>query len=193
MKVLVAGAGIGGLALAQGLTRAGVDVEVVERDHDVSESRGYKLHLGPPAVAALRQLLTPTGVERLLGSAIATSGFTLVVRDHRARRLFLAREKQDALSLDVDRSTLRALLSRDLDGAVHWGTTAVSYSSSSSGVRLRLRGGGSTQGDVLVIADGASSRLAHQLAGAPTSTPTGLLGIAGRAAWRDVPPLPAPC
>lgn len=187
MKVIIAGAGIGGLALAQGLTRVGIDVEVIERDHDLSATRGYKLHLGAPAVAALRQLLTPTGVERLLGSAIATSGFALVVRDHRARQLFFARDEQDALSLDVDRSTLRALLSRDLHGAVRWGTAAVSYSSSPSGVNLRLRGGSSILGDVLVIADGASSRLSHQLAGLPTSTPTGLIGVAGRTAWSDVP------
>ncbi len=65
MKMLVAGAGIGGLALAQGLTRAGIAVEVLERDADLSATRGYELHRGPPAVDALRDLLTPTGVEFL--------------------------------------------------------------------------------------------------------------------------------
>ncbi len=187
MKVLVAGAGIGGLALAQGLTRAGIAVEVIERDADVSATRGYKLHLGPPAVAALRELLTPTGVERLLASSVATTGFALALRDHRGRHLLTAREPASSLSLDVDRATLRHVLAADLGDAVRWGTTATGFARTADGVEVRMADGGAVGGDLLVIADGAGSRLAEQLAGAPTARPTGLVGIAGLTQWTRLP------
>jgi 2-polyprenyl-6-methoxyphenol hydroxylase-like FAD-dependent oxidoreductase len=44
--VIVAGAGPGGLALAQGLRRRGVDAVVYQRDSAVDTRRqGYRLHL----------------------------------------------------------------------------------------------------------------------------------------------------
>ena len=57
MRVLIAGGGIGGLALAQGLVGRGIDVVVVEPDVDLERTGGYKLHLGPKAVEALATLL----------------------------------------------------------------------------------------------------------------------------------------
>ena len=46
MKVAVAGAGIGGLCLAQALLLAGTDVTVYERDETLdSRGQGYRLHL----------------------------------------------------------------------------------------------------------------------------------------------------
>ena len=39
MKVLIIGGGIGGLCLAHGLERAGIDFTVFQRDHD-ADARG---------------------------------------------------------------------------------------------------------------------------------------------------------
>ncbi len=72
----------------------------------LSASGGYKLHLGVAAVSALRDLLFAASFESLLGSAVATLGFSLVVRDHRGRRLLRAAETSDGLTLDVDRVTV---------------------------------------------------------------------------------------
>ena len=45
-RVAVAGAGLGGLCLAQGLRRAGLSVTVYERDAALgSRPQGYRLHL----------------------------------------------------------------------------------------------------------------------------------------------------
>ncbi|HTR91913.1 MAG TPA: NAD(P)-binding protein [Trebonia sp.] len=58
MKVAVIGAGIGGLTLAQGLVRAGVDVSVYERDPALdSRGQGYRIRLH--AAAALEACLPP--------------------------------------------------------------------------------------------------------------------------------------
>jgi 2-polyprenyl-6-methoxyphenol hydroxylase-like FAD-dependent oxidoreductase len=74
-RVAVVGAGLGGLCLAQGLRREGVDVTVYERDASLEGRRqGYRLHLDAragvalarclPAVRASRQAETETGTRR---------------------------------------------------------------------------------------------------------------------------------
>ena len=53
MKVAVAGAGVGGLCLAQGLLRAGLEVTVYERDQALDAGgQGYRLHLDAEPGAA---------------------------------------------------------------------------------------------------------------------------------------------
>ena len=50
LRVAVAGGGLGGLCLAQGLLKAGVDVTVYERDTQLAAWRqGYRLHVDAPA------------------------------------------------------------------------------------------------------------------------------------------------
>ena len=69
MKVAVVGAGIGGLCLAQGLIRAGLEVTVYERDAELnSGGQGYRLHIdaGPALLACL-----PPDLYEL---CVATSG-----------------------------------------------------------------------------------------------------------------------
>jgi 2-polyprenyl-6-methoxyphenol hydroxylase-like FAD-dependent oxidoreductase len=61
----VAGSGLGGLALAQGLLRAGADVTVYERDASLAGRRqGYRLHLDARAGLALDATLPPESFAR---------------------------------------------------------------------------------------------------------------------------------
>lgn len=187
MRVVVAGAGIGGLALAQGLRRHGIEVVVLEPDTDLGRTSGYKLHLGVPAAAALRELLDPRGVERLLASSVGTRGFALDVRDHRGRRLLTAREAADGLTLDVDRATLRTVLADGLDDALRTGVRCTGWEAGPDGVVVRTGDAHALEADLLVVADGVRSPLAEELAGRPTSAPTGFAGAAGRTPWSALP------
>ena len=59
-RVAVAGGGLGGLCLAQGLLRAGADVTVYERDASLAARRqGYRLHVNARAGLALQACLPP--------------------------------------------------------------------------------------------------------------------------------------
>ncbi|MFY1693632.1 FAD-dependent oxidoreductase [Plantactinospora sp. WMMB782] len=187
MRVVIAGGGIGGLASAQGLVRAGLDVTVVEPDRELTATGGYKLHLGPPAVRALRALLPPVGFEELVGASVATRGFALILRDHRGRRLLRAADRSNDLALDVDRITLREVLARGLGEHLLLGRGCIGWRAADDHVTAVLDDGATIRADVLVIADGAGSHLAEQLAGQPTSYPCGLVGVAGRTRWSDVP------
>src|SRR5581483_12221344 len=58
LRVLVAGGGIGGLCLAQGLRRAGVEVAVFDRAHSPEAFReGYRIHVDPDGRRALHSCL----------------------------------------------------------------------------------------------------------------------------------------
>src|SRR4051794_8602102 len=64
MKVAIMGAGIGGLALAQGLLKGGVDVTVYERDPSPQyRKQGYRIHISPVGEEALAAML-PAAVRR---------------------------------------------------------------------------------------------------------------------------------
>lgn len=188
MRVIVIGGGIGGLALAQGLIRHGLEVTVVERDQDLADTGGYKLHLGEPSINALRDLLVPESVELLHGSAVGTLGFSLAVRDHRGRLLIRADDGSSGLSLDVDRVTLRMVLAEGLGARLLTGRSCLNWSTENDSVRVELDDGRSLTADVLVLADGPNSRLVRQLDNRPTTFPTGLVGVAGRTLWKELSP-----
>lgn len=201
MRVLVAGGGIGGLALAQGLRRAGIDVLVVERDVDLAATGGYRLHLAAPALRALRDLLPPALLERL-HAVSAADHRGISVRDHHGRLLVRTPPPADeagvpSQALDVDRITLRRLLADGLGEALRLGSTVEGFTAQSDSVSTRVRltgsGGRSTSADVecdvLIAADGARSLLTAQLAGGATAAPTGFIGIAG---WSPADSLDAP-
>jgi salicylate hydroxylase len=186
MRVVLAGAGIGGLALAHGLRRAGIDVVVLERDAELATTGGYRLHLAPPAVGALRTLLTPTGFEALMASSAGARRFQAAFRDHRGRLLLRAEEPQDDVSLDVDRVTLRMLLADGLSDVLQLGAACTGWQVETDTVRVQVDDGRTVDADALVIANGPGSQLAQALAGEPTDQLSGFVSITGRTAWSRV-------
>ena len=60
LHVLIAGGGLSGLALAQGLIKDGHTCEVFERDADDSRKIGYYLHMNADGGEALRRCLPRT-------------------------------------------------------------------------------------------------------------------------------------
>ena len=70
MSVDIAGAGIGGLAAAQGLRAAGVEVLVLDGDTDLAETGGCRLHLGAtatPGGAAVARTPAPVDATAAAG------------------------------------------------------------------------------------------------------------------------------
>jgi flavin-dependent dehydrogenase len=60
LKVLIVGAGTGGLCLAHGLKRAGIDVRIFERDRTRRDGlQGYRVGISPAGSYALHECLPP--------------------------------------------------------------------------------------------------------------------------------------
>ncbi|PSK98837.1 2-polyprenyl-6-methoxyphenol hydroxylase-like FAD-dependent oxidoreductase [Murinocardiopsis flavida] len=194
MKVIVIGAGMGGLTLAQALRRSGIDVAVHERDRAAEATGGYRLQLDGTACEALRRHLAPAHYQALLASSAGPQAFTrFAVADHRMRLMFADPTDRSAETLMIGRIPLRRLLAHGLDDALHWGSEFTGHEVHPDGtVTAHFADGGTDRADLLVGADGAGSRVAAALAGRPTSAPAGVSGIAGRtpltAETRDLVP-----
>jgi 2-polyprenyl-6-methoxyphenol hydroxylase-like FAD-dependent oxidoreductase len=84
LRVLVVGAGTGGLCLAHALRAAGVDVRVFERDRTpVDRPQGYRLTRG---ARALRSCLPEANFGRYI-AASARISTAVTFLDHKLRRL----------------------------------------------------------------------------------------------------------
>ncbi|MFD9685099.1 FAD-dependent oxidoreductase [Kitasatospora sp. NPDC059088] len=178
MKVLVAGAGIGGLCLAQGLVRAGIDVRVFEREGAAdSRYQGFRIGLDEPGLAALRECLPPRLHGLLTAVTGPLAGERRVVDEQLAE---LRRLGPTGGGTAADRHVLRQLLLAGLGDRVEFGRAVVGYRERADGrVEARFADGTGVLGDLLVGADGVGSAVRQQLLpGAEVATVPGgaLLG-----------------
>ncbi|WP_203786223.1 FAD-dependent oxidoreductase [Paractinoplanes rishiriensis] len=187
MRVGIAGGGIGGLALAHGLRRQGFETVVFERDARPRDTAGYRLHLTPASLGALRGLLPPGLAAAIEGTAAAPGTFRqIAVLDHRGRtRIRLPIPGAD--NLLIGRRPLRELLARGLGDVVRWGTRVTAVREHPGGVTVHTGDGPATELDVLVGADGIRSVVTQHLTGRPAARPAGVAAIAGTVQLCDRP------
>jgi 2-polyprenyl-6-methoxyphenol hydroxylase-like FAD-dependent oxidoreductase len=187
MKVLVVGGGIGGLALAQALRKADVEVAVHERGEGPGSGwEGYRIHINPAGARALRACLPAAGWQEFRDTAGPGGDFGFLTEQ--LDELVVVEESimypggatdpgEDHYA--ADRATLRRILSTDLDDVVHLGAEFVGYEAlPGGGVRARFADGRTADADLLVGADGAASRVRRQLLPHVRTTGTGAIGIA---------------
>src|SRR5689334_11368395 len=83
LHVLVIGGGVGGLALAQGLHRAGVRVTVFERTRARTDwLQGYRIHINPTGSRALHDCLPAPAWQRFLDTVSTAGGGFGFVTEH---------------------------------------------------------------------------------------------------------------
>jgi 2-polyprenyl-6-methoxyphenol hydroxylase-like FAD-dependent oxidoreductase len=194
VRVAVAGAGLGGLCLAQGLRRAGAEVTVYERDDGFARRRqGYRLHVDARAGLALQDCLPP----ELLAAFQATCGqastrLTVVSERLRVLKEVTAgdpaadRYAPGTLSTSVNRLTLREVLATGLDGTIVFGSEVTGYETGGKSVRVHFANGREAEADVLVGADGVNSAVRRQYLPAAEPADTG-----GRCVYGKTPLRPA--
>jgi salicylate hydroxylase len=182
MKVVVAGAGIGGLCAAIALSKVGFEIEVVERAAELTEV-GAGLQLSPNAVKGLAGLGVADAVL-----AVASQPETLEMRIGKTgEKVFSipiakeARRRYGAPYLHVHRADLLEILRRAaVFAGVHLrlGARVSAYVKEAHGVRVGLDTGVILPADLLVGADGIRSTVRRQMIG--PSEPR----FTGAVAWR---------
>ncbi len=202
-RVVVIGAGTGGLRLAHGLRRAGIDVTVYERDRARTGGLlGYRVGISPNGARALRSCLDPALFDTFVATTAAPYT-NLTMYTERFRELVsltgddLPRGGDSVEDRDhnVSRTTLRQVLLTGMDDVVVPGKTFTHYAQHADGtVTAHFADGDAVPADLLVGADGANSRVRRQYLPHARHTETGLVAIGGRAplaAPGDVDLLPA--
>ena len=183
LHVLIAGGGLGGLCLAQGLIKAGHEVTVFERDSDLDRKVGYRLHMNGDGGEALRACLPPDLFELYLETSRKTPPRQLaVVVDAQLHELTSMPHigppnEGPRPHTAVNRRTLRQILLARLGDAVRLGAPVVGYEESGDRVRVLLADGGTAEGDVLVGADGIRSAVRAQRLPAAEIVDTGIEGL----------------
>jgi 2-polyprenyl-6-methoxyphenol hydroxylase-like FAD-dependent oxidoreductase len=180
-SVAIAGAGLAGLCLAQRLARAGIDVQVYEREPGPFVRRqGYRITVDADGLGALRDSL-PVELYEL---AVATGG------DPGGSFRFTNSRLRDAVKLtfkatpdagrQMDRQVLRAILLAGLEERVHYGKAATTVEPAGAQLVLGFADGTEARASVVVGADGIGSALRARVTPGAEPVDSGMAGIYGR-------------
>ncbi len=160
MRVLIAGAGIGGLVAALRLHHAGIDCEIHEQ-HDGIRELGVGINLLPHAVAELAEMGL---LDAIAAAAIRTEELAYA---HRRGPVIRRRPCGTAAGFrvpqfSIHRGRLQGLLYRAVEerlgaGTVRTGHRLTGFDQDPGGVHARFADGSAAHGDVLVGADGIHS------------------------------------
>jgi 2-polyprenyl-6-methoxyphenol hydroxylase-like FAD-dependent oxidoreductase len=191
LQVLIVGGGIGGLCLAQGLKKAGIRADVYERDRTPSSRlQGYRIHIDPDGSTALHACLPPHLWELFDSTGGDFShGFTML--DEQLQELMKFRQSPEtadpvARHRQVSRMTLRQVLLGELGESVHFDKRFARYERLENGrVAAFFEDGSSAEADILVAADGVSSRVRQQYLPGNEPIDTGVISVGGKIPLTD--------
>jgi 2-polyprenyl-6-methoxyphenol hydroxylase-like FAD-dependent oxidoreductase len=183
-RVLVVGAGIGGLVFARALERAGFEASLFERAPAFSPV-GAGLLVQAGAMLALRRLglddaVFAGGSEVSLGMGLTSTGKVL-----KSTSMTFLKDEVGARVVAIHRAKLHEIFAGALERTkVSLAKQCVGFDDDGAGVTLRFADGSSERGGLLVGADGIHSAVRRQLFGDEPPR------YAGYTSWRGIAPRP---
>ena len=168
IRVVIIGAGIGGLGAACALHRRGFEVAIYERSSRLEEV-GAGLQVGPNAVKVYRALGLEAALRR---NAFEPVNMVSLKWDDATLRFreplkAVAQAKYGAPYMTAHRADLHRLLREALpEESIHLGANCVGAFSSDRSALARFSNGTEVEADVVIGADGIRSAIRAQLFGA---------------------------
>lgn len=182
-KIIIAGAGIGGLTAAACLLQEGYHVRVYEQSSELGEI-GAGIQSSANAVKVLHHLGL---AEPLAAVSVKPKAFEFRLFDsgevmHKVPLAEKHEEQHGAPYYHIHRSDIHRILADrvlELDpNAVVLNSTAVGFDETADGISLNLSDGRKIDGDILIGADGIKSAIRDQIVGVTEPDFT------GQVAWR---------
>lgn len=183
MNVIIIGAGTGGLCLAHGLKRHGINVAVYERDRTRADGlQGYRVGINAHGVASLKACLPPDLFATFLATCARTPGHFNILTEQMTELLCVPLDDEEMSGgKSVSRMTLRQVLLTGLEEQVHFDKTFTAYEQHADGsVTAHFADGTHATGDLLIGADGARSKVRRQLLPDARVESTGIVSIAAK-------------
>jgi 2-polyprenyl-6-methoxyphenol hydroxylase-like FAD-dependent oxidoreductase len=184
LRILVIGAGVGGLSVARGLLRDGHDVTVFEQ-RPYMQAGGGAVTVWSNGATVLGQLgvdMDGAGQQLDTVRVVTSTGRRITTLDLTAI--------EDRLGAPVSMVPRRVLLERVRDGVpadrIRYNARAVGVVSTHDGVRVEFADGSRAEGDVLIGADGMHS-IVRDIVGAHQAEPTGWCSWQGLVTLPDGP------
>jgi len=191
LRIGIIGGGPGGLALAQGLKKAGLHPVVFEKKRARSDYvQGFRLRVRERGLAALRALLPAALFQAVLDTAgrapSESRRFDESFWPLDGRRGPDPAVDDTLIELSLSRITLRQVLLTGLDDIVVYGSAFSHYTENSDGsVTAHFDNCEPATFDVLVGADGVNSRLRVQLLPTAKIIDTGARRFAGKVTFAE--------
>jgi salicylate hydroxylase len=184
-RVVVIGAGIGGIAAATALRKLGVEVAVYERAPDLGEI-GAGLQIGPNGVKVLCALGLEPSLEGLAfePTEIVSVDWQTAAQRFRQPLQAIATEQFGAPYITAHRADLHRLLRAKMpDSVVTLNARCTGVTSSDNGAVATFADGREVEADLIVGADGIRSIVRECLFGAAPARFTEQIG------WRAILPI----
>lgn len=182
LRILVVGAGVGGISIARGLLRDGHDVTVFEQRPEV-RAGGGAVTIWSNGETVLRQLGVAMG-----GAGQELSTVRVVTSTGRPMTTLDVTTIVSRMGAPVRMVPRRILLERLLEGfpaeRIRCNTQVIGVANGSPGVRLDFADGSCAAGDLVIGADGLHSRI-REIVGAQHAEPTGWCSWQGLATLPD--------
>jgi 2-polyprenyl-6-methoxyphenol hydroxylase-like FAD-dependent oxidoreductase len=188
IHVVIAGAGLGGLCLAQGLKKKGISFDIFEKDPARnSRTQGYRIRIDKTGQQALQDCL-PESLFQLFKKTCAIPSERVRTLDPQLGTLddkwiegWTDGITEEDADWKADRLIMRELLFSGIGEQVHFNKPLIRYEELPDGSILSFFADGSTcLSDVLVGADGAGSVLRQQRFPGTDLTDTGSICIYGK-------------
>nr|WP_294793523.1 NAD(P)/FAD-dependent oxidoreductase [uncultured Mucilaginibacter sp.] len=189
MRILIIGAGIGGLCLAQALKKHGMQFTIWERNPDPdSWLQGYRININPIGSRALFQCLPEHLWEAFLaatadkkdGIGFLTEKMELLVKADNGM-MTGGSTKAHELQYAISRIFLREILMNGIEDSIVFGNTFDRFEEiPGEGVRVYAGNGSVFNADLVIGADGANSKVRKQLLPHAQRIETDAIAIAGR-------------
>lgn len=190
--VLISGAGLASLLLAQSLRRSNIPFKIFERDASfVFRAQGYRLRLSSEGLDAIESALSPEIFQRFWDKCGKTGGSGFTILDAVSGELLDSMPSERLASrggriVGIARGDMRQVFAEGCEEHIQWSTHITGYELTTDGVKAIFADGSkSVEGSMLIAGDGIYSKIAKQLSGGKLKVyDTGARGIHGQAPTR---------
>ncbi|KAE9572032.1 hypothetical protein CGMCC3_g11939 [Colletotrichum fructicola] len=187
--ILISGAGLSSLLLAQSLKRSQIPFRIFERDASFTfRAQGYRLRLSAEGLDAIESVLEPQLWKHFWETCGKTggSGFSELdavtgeETEHSAPEQLSSRDNK---IVGIARGDMRKIFAQGCEESIEWAKHVTGYELTEDGVRAVFADGTkSTEGSMLIAGEGIYSRVARQVSGGRLKVyDTGARGIHGQA------------